>query len=294
MNGMKRYVIVAAVVLSVFFMGGIGPQSIEFQSPTTGTARPWTDRPFKNDPVDFQFAIVADRTGGCRPGVFKNAMLQLNLLQPEFVICVGDLIDGGTDNRDTLRQQYDEMDTILDALEMRFFRVVGNHDISNGVMTDVYSERYALPYYHFVYKNVLFLIVCTEDPPGANISDVQVSYMRDALENSRSVRWTFAFMHQPLFVEREGKLHEGWAKIEDMLKDRPHTVFAGHWHNYAKHEKHDRSYIRLATTGGASDLSGIAAGKFDHIMWVTMTDQGPRSANLMLDGIHDENVRVAK
>ena len=35
-------------------------------------------------------------------------------------------------------------------------------------------------------------------------------------------------------------------------------------------------------------------GEFDHIVWVTMTKDGPRIANLMLDGIYDENVRVAR
>ena len=177
---------------------------------------------------------------------------------------------------------------------MRFFRVVGNNDISNGVMMDVYRKRYALPYYHFVYKNVLFLIVSTEDPLTASISDNQVNYMERVLQDNKNVRWTFIFMHRPLFVEQGGKAHQGWAKIENMLEGRQHTVFAGHWHTYEKHEKHSRSYICLATTGGRSNLSGIEAGEFDHIVWVTMTDQGPRIANLLLDGIYDENVRVAK
>ena len=33
---------------------------------------------------------------------------------------------------------------------------------------------------------------------------------------------------------------------------------------------------------------------FDEIVWVTMTDQGPRITNLLMDGIYDENVRVLK
>ena len=184
---------------------------------------------------------------------------------------------------------------------MRFFRVPGNHDITDDVMLKEYRKRYGSPYYHFVYKNVLFLIVCTEDPPrgrlgdaGAGIGDTQISYMKRALQDNKSARWTLVFMHRPVFEKPGGKTHEGWAKIEDMLKDRPHTVFAGHAHKYLKREKHGRSYIILATTGGASELSGIAAGAFDHIMWVTMTDQGPRIANLMMDGIHDENVRAGK
>jgi hypothetical protein len=121
-----------------------------------------------------------------------------------------------------------------------------------------------------------------------------MSSVQKAIRDNPNVRWTLIFMHKPLFVEHKGKSHEKWAQIQDALIDRPHTVFAGHWHNYAKYEKHGRDYIVLATTGGGSDLSGIADGKFDHIVWVTMTDQGPRIANLMLDGIHDKNVRVAQ
>ena len=294
MNRVKQCSVLVAVVLLIFSVGCTCARGGEFQPPTTGAATPWTGRPFNNDPVHFQFAIVSDRTGGPRPEVFNKAMLQLNLMQPEFVICVGDLIEGYTDNRGVLKKQYDDMDATLDGLEMRFFRVAGNHDISNGVMAEVYRARYGSPYYHFVYKNVLFLIICTEDPPEANISDAQVRYMESALRDNKSVRWTLVFMHEPLFIGQAGKLHEGWAKIEKMLEDRPHTVFAGHNHSYAKYEKHGRSYIRLATTGGASNLSGIAEGNFDQIVWVTMTGQGPRIANLMLSGILPEDVKAVK
>jgi Calcineurin-like phosphoesterase len=295
MKSMKQYSILAAIVVLGLFAGCfLQPQDIAFQSQTTDGPVAWTDHSFANNPTDFQFAIVGDRTGGCRPGIFKKAMLQINLLQPEFVMSVGDLIEGGTEEIEPLKAEYDEIDTFLDSLDMRFFRVAGNHDIGNAVMADMYRERYGSPYYHFVYKDVLFLVVCTEDPPATSISDAQVSYMRKALQDNPNARWTLVFMHQPLFIEKEGKLHEDWAQIEGMLVDRPHTVFSGHFHNYTKHEKHGQKYFRLSTTGGGNALSGVPDGSFDHIMWVTMTDQGPRIANLMLDGIHDENVKVAE
>jgi hypothetical protein len=41
--------------------------------------------------------------------------------------------------------------------------------------------------------------------------------------------------------------------------------------------------------GGGSGLSGPVFGQFDHVMWVTMTDNGPVMANLMLDGIWDKD-----
>ena len=293
-NALRRYSTLVAAILFFSFSGCAGPQPIVFRSPAVHGAKPWTDHSFKNNPEDFHFVIVSDRTGHHRSGVFKKAMLQINLLQPEFVMCIGDLIEGYTDNPATLKRQYDTMDAILESLEMRFFRVVGNHDISNPVMADVYRQRYGLPYYHFVYKNALFLIISTEDQPGNNVSHTQVDYFHKALEANKNVRWTFVFMHRPLFMEHEGKRHPGWTKIENMLKHRPHSVFAGHWHSYVKYKKHGQSYIRLATTGGASRLRGMKAGEFDHIVWVTMTDGGPRIANVMLDGIHDENIRVWK
>jgi len=47
------------------------------------TAR--TDGSFLDDADCFQFAIVADRTGGLRPGVFAEAVRKLNLLRPIYL-----------------------------------------------------------------------------------------------------------------------------------------------------------------------------------------------------------------
>ena len=59
-------------------------------------AKPWTAKKFRNSPRNFQFAIIGDRTGGANvEGTFKLAMQQINLLQPEFVINVGDVIEAG-------------------------------------------------------------------------------------------------------------------------------------------------------------------------------------------------------
>ena len=286
-------------VLMVAAMGLVGcatQQPDPFVAPDLGEARPWSDVGFKADPDDFQFAVISDRFGGRRKGVFTEALAKLNLLQPEFVMSVGDLINGGNEDLKRFGAEYDELDKMLTGLDMRFFRTAGNHDISNPVMLSEYKKRYGTPYYHFLYKDVLFLVVCTEDGgQRGKISSDQVAYMKKALEENPDARWTFVFMHNPLFVpNKKGEMDTQWTEIEDALKERQHTVFAGHWHNYGKREKHGQSYIRLATTGGGSGLNGIKTGKFDHLVWITMTSQGPRIANLMLDGIHSEDVRLDK
>jgi predicted phosphodiesterase len=130
-------------------------------------ATPWTKKEFNNKPEDFKFVVVSDRTGYFRPGVFSSAMGKVNLLQPEFVINVGDLIEGYTEDEAELSMQREEVDGMIDTVEMPFFRVVGNHDMGNDFMRKDWLKRYGRDYYHFIYKNVLFLCLSTEDPPVA-------------------------------------------------------------------------------------------------------------------------------
>jgi hypothetical protein len=78
--------------------------------------------------------------------------------------------------------------------------------------------------------------------------------------------------------------------MEKALGDRKYTVFAGHVHHYGKYMRNQRAYYTLGTTGGGSRLRGTALGEFDHVIWVTMTDQGPRMANLLVDGILPDDI----
>ena len=60
-------------------------------------AKPWTSESFKNDPKNFQFAVLGDRGGGASPlGTYERAIDQLNWMQPEFVMSVGDFVEGYT------------------------------------------------------------------------------------------------------------------------------------------------------------------------------------------------------
>ena len=253
-------------------------------------ANPWTHLNLYNNPDNFRFAIIADRTGGHRPGVFAHAVEKLNLLKPEFVVSIGDLIEGYTHDDSELNRQWDEFDGIVDKLQMPFFYVPGNHDISNAAMADKWKQRLGPSYYHFVYRNVLFLCLNTQDGSSRWIDDRQMQYFQKALEENGNVRWTLVFMHQPMWLSES---HENWQQFELLLADRPHTVFAGHLHVYNKSILEGRGYYILATTGGAGKgeagrPAGLEQCQFDHIVWATMTDDGPVMANLLLDGILDD------
>ena len=103
--------------------------------------KPWTGLNINDKPGQFQFVVVTDRTGGPRPGIFEKGVEKINLLQPEFVMSVGDLIQGYTTDTIEINRQWDEFTGFVDKLEMPFFFVPGNHDITNPVMEQIWKKR---------------------------------------------------------------------------------------------------------------------------------------------------------
>ncbi|MEM6928949.1 MAG: metallophosphoesterase [Myxococcota bacterium] len=304
------------------------------------TARPWTSLAAKDDPSRFHFAIVTDRTGGVRPGVFRVGVDKVNLLQPAFVMSVGDLIEGYTEDRAQIEAEWDAFDATVEELDAPFFYVPGNHDIMNAEMDAAWTARFGASYYHFLYKDVLFLVLNAElfdlsdiegwstdrtrgpgqpawhaSAPVRQRHQAQMAYARDVLAANPDVRWTFVFVHKPywrpsfVYPPRDPatrafvlddypvdgpwptslEVTEDWRRIAVMLGDRDYTAFAGHRHTYAYEDvgdaTHTHEHISLATTGGASRLRGVSFGEFDHFLWVTMTEEGPVFANLLLDGV---------
>lgn len=271
----------------------------------SGKDYPWTSTALNNNPNDFQFAIVTDRAGSIRPGVFESAMDKLNILQPEFVMSVGDFIQGYTKDQKLIDKEWDEVQGIISRLQMPFFYVPGNHDMATKPEKQEWLHRFGANYYHFIYGNVLFLCLDSEDGEPVGLSDKQLSYFSKVLEANKDVRWTLVFLHRPLWLYTEAQSPsttatqsasdgaQNWKQFENLVKDRKHTIYAGHVHNYVKYVRNNSKYITLATTGGGSALRGVDGyGQFDQVAWITMTDDGPIMANLVLDGIRDENLRT--
>jgi len=65
---------------------------------------------------DFTFVIMSDRTGGANQPVFERAVSEIALLHPDFVVTVGDLIEGyaATDVR---AKQWDEMMQLMKQVD---------------------------------------------------------------------------------------------------------------------------------------------------------------------------------
>jgi predicted phosphodiesterase len=291
----------------------------------SGEILPWTDEKFDSARQKFTFAVFSDLTGGERERVFEIAVAQLAMLRPELIINVGDLIEGGTEDLGEIEGQWNWFDERADRASAPIFYVGGNHDLTGEVLQGVWDQRYGRRYYYFVYRNVLFLVLDTEDntpertqeifearnraleiyrqegmeaflqteyaslpeQTAGNISAKQSQYFQDVLAANTDVRWTFLFMHKAPW-EREDE--QNFAAIEQAMSDRPYTVFDGHIHAYEHLERHGRDYIRLATTGGAQHPErGRSA---DHVTLVTVSESGVDIANLLMEGILDRTGHI--
>lgn len=286
---------------------------------------PWVGENFDQSDGKFTFGIVTDLNGGEREGIFEIAVEQLNLLRPELIVTVGDLVEGVSSNADSIHSEYNSFDQRARKAKAPLFHVGGNHDLTDPIMRQVWKDRYGAHYYHFVYKNVLFLMLDTEDhtdqrrkeihearqeaikvmdghePEKArdmpyfkmpervtgNIGTEQNAYFQKVIAEHPEVKWTFLFMHKPVWQRvGEGSMEA----IEKALSGRPYTVFNGHFHSYSHTTKYNSDYMILGTTGGHQDETNPSS--FDHVTLVTFTSLGPSIANLRLDGILDKTAHI--
>ncbi len=295
-------------------------------------AKPWTSEAFQNNPENFQFAVIGDRTGGSDPGgIFDRAMEQINLLQPEFVINVGDLVEGYTDDKAKAASMWDEAEGIIKNLEMPFFYVAGNHDMGNDTMKQVWLERRGATYYHFIYNDTLFLVFNSEDPSNPvpkDIAEKTAEYKKlQERDPEAALKMLGEFMASldaykvPMVMSDEqisyfrkvladnpnvrwtfAFFHQpDWENpetgkalqaIEEMLANRPYTVITGHLHYYDYTQRNGRDYITMGPVGASWHKNG--PGNVDHILWVTMKKDGPEIAMVTLDGVWDRKGRDLK
>lgn len=125
--------------------------------------RPWIGKLRESSGEDFSFVVLGDRCGIALPGIFEKALSLTKQLNPDFVLSVGDLVEGYWKKAQDAHDEWVQMDQLLEGLELPFFFTVGNHDYGNETMVNVWHERKGFEYYAFRFENNLFLVVNTEE-----------------------------------------------------------------------------------------------------------------------------------
>ena len=222
-------------------------------------------------PTDFTFIVTGDSQSNrqlvFQTDVFKRMLQEFNLLQPAFVVEVGDLILGGS--ADNIPPQWDLFQQTIAACKPPYFPVPGNHDINDAASEQLWLERMGPTRYAFTYGNSRFIVLDSEEVNAPDrLSDEQVAWFKQELESTRASN-IFVFLHQPYWTDEadpragDAVWERRWEYLADIMHGHPvRAVFAGHIHGYRDFGVRDGVHYVIAA--GAASL-GNGSGPDGHV-----------------------------
>lgn len=248
---------------------------------TAWAATPWIERSLeriKNAPAtdSFDFVITGD-SNTLEPleqsDIIKGQIREFNVLKPELVLHVGDMVLGGA--AEGVPAQWDLFDETFKALEPPFFAAPGNHDVSDAATEKLWLERMGPTHYSFEYGNACFIFLNTEETAAdtERLTDAQVAWLKEQL-NATKAAHVFVFLHRPYFEhygDPDGapeSWNKHWANVAEAFRGHPvRAVFAGHEHGYRDCGVREGVHYVVAAGAAMYGLGhGEAEGGFNHYL----------------------------
>ncbi len=231
---------ITAFSVSVLLAGGVGLLAV---------AEP------KNN---FRFSILGDRTGGATPQIYGRVWREVDLLHPDFVINVGDTIEGGDD------QKAEQEWIALRPLWARYgqyplYFTPGNHDIFSDASRKLFErETKRPPFYSFNYQDAHFTVL--DNSAADELPEKQLEFLRRDLEQNKERSPKFIFFHRPFWIpyltfkSGEFPLHQIAKKYGVSY------VISGHMHQFLRMTRDGIVYMAVGSSG-ASIKRGVNAGQ---------------------------------
>lgn len=224
---------------------------------------------------DVTFVVVGDSRSDILnsppPALLTSFVSEINILKPDFVIHLGDMVFSDATDEIAIQQQYENFLSIFNKINSPKYYVCGNHDVWNVTSKKVYEKTFGSSYYSFTQKGYLFIVLDTVSEDDKYLSD-QLAWLEPLLQNSDQYRNVFLFSHCPIIQKPELYAHPvdmshnlRTSLMEMVEKYNIRTVFASHLHLY------DRSiyknFTQYISGGGGAPL--LPDG-FHHILAVTL------------------------
>ena len=223
-----------------------------------------------NVAVPFRFVAYGDArfhdphdTEAANPPVRQALVKAVADAKPAFICFTGDIVYRGSDGDDW--NVFDRETSVWREKEIPVFAALGNHELYGNLQTALSNYFHRFPdlhesrYYSVRAANALILVL---DSSLDELSGPQGQWLASKLDDiPAGINFVFLMLHHPPYTSSApGIMHEGHTarsqeqSLAKQLEERQaHTrarfvVFAGHVHNYERHEHGGVTYF---VSGGA-------------------------------------------
>src|SRR5712691_3502353 len=219
---------------------------------------------------DFRFSVIGDRTGAAQPEIYGRIWREIDLMHPDFVINVGDTIQGGKD--ELAQGQWQDLRPVWQRYNhFPLYFTPGNHDIWSDRSLEVYQKETGRPsYYSFNYQDAHFTVL--DNSRTLDLTDSQLKFLEDDLKANQERRPKFVFFHKPYWIAFL-KLGSGEFPLHQLAKKYGVSyIISGHGHQFVRLMRDGIVYLEVGSSGGSIKRGldrgeGFAQGWFYHHVW---------------------------
>ncbi len=200
------------------------------------------------DSGNFRFAILGDRTGGAFPGAYEEAWKETDADRPDFVINVGDTIQGGND--ETLDPEWRHIQELLTPYrKYKLFFVPGNHDVWSLASAQAFQKYTGRPlHYSFNYRQAHFVVL--DNSRSDSLPFEELSFLKRDLQANEKQKLKFVFFHRPSWIFNVLLKNPDFPLHKLALRYGVKYIVCGHIHEMLRFELDGVTYLSMASSGG--------------------------------------------
>jgi Icc protein len=197
----------------------------------------------------FDFAILGDRTGNAVPGVYEQVAKDISAHHPDFIINVGDTIEGLDDS--TAESQWQAIRPVWKYFgDIPFYLVPGNHDVWSPASERIWRAQTGRPpQYSFDFRGAHITVLDNSRIEG--LSPDQLTFLESDLAAHAAKQPKFIFFHRPFWL-LPVKFQNGNFPLHRIArKFGAGFVISGHAHEFDRSEYDGVQYIMVGSSGGS-------------------------------------------
>jgi hypothetical protein len=203
---------------------------------------------------DFHFVLLGDRTGEEQPGVWEDVWKSAAAEKPDFIVGVGDTIQGGDDA--TADAEWQQAQHIIQPYRrIPLYLAPGNHDVWSPASEKLFPKYTGHPlHYSFDHGPAHFTIL--DNSRADAFSAEELVFLEADLDAHKSQPLKFVVSHRPSWLV-EAALHNTSGEIQRVAhKYGVQYILAGHVHELIHIDLEGVSYFCAPSAGGHLRASG--------------------------------------